>query len=410
MTDTRPQATPERHTAVAAAAEDRRSSDARPRTLRSLTAYFLRLGSSGFGGPIALVGYMQRDLVEQRHWFTEAEYRQGLALAQTMPGPLAAQLAMWFGYLQRGALGAAAVAVPFVLPPCLLVIAVAIVYAKYQGLAAVHEIFLGVGPAVLAIIAIAAYKLARTTNKTDPLLWAVAAGVCAITAIARTEIVWLFLGAGIFGLIYYGGGLPRLRSSPAASLAPVPLLAAVKGFAWTGPGSVLGSMGLFFAKASAFTFGSGLAIVPFLHQGLVHDHHWLTEQQFVDAVAMGLISPGPVVIMATFAGYLVDGITGALIATAAVFLPVYLFVIIPGRFLRRHGHHPRLQGFIKGATAAAAGAIAGAAIVIGEQVITTAASIAIAAVALAALLQRRIKVPEPALVAAAAGVGLIALR
>jgi chromate transporter len=381
-----------------------------PRTLPALVRYFLRLGSSGFGGPIALVGYMQRDLVEQRGWFTETEYRQGLALAQTMPGPLAAQLAMWFGFLQAGALGAAAVAVPFVLPPCLLVTAVAIIYTNYQGLAAVHEIFLGVGPAVLAIIAIAAYKLARTTNKSDPLLWAIAIGVCAVTAIAKTEIVWLFLAAGAFGIVYYGGGIPRLRGGRTASLSPVGLLAAVKGFAWTGSSASLGSLGLFFAKASAFTFGSGLAIVPFLHQGLVHDHHWLTEQQFVDAVAMGLISPGPVVIMATFAGYIVYGITGAAIATIAVFLPVYVFVILPGRYLRRHGEHPRLQGFIKGATAAAAGAIAGAAIVIGEQVITRPASVAIAAAALAILLQRRVKVPEPLLVAAAAAIGILAFN
>jgi chromate transporter len=169
-------------------------------------------------------------------------------------------------------------------------------------------------------------------------------------------------------------------------------------------------MGLFFAKASAFTVGSGLAIVPFLHQGLVDDHHGLTEQQFVDSVAMGLISPGPVVIMATFAGYLVYGIVGAVVATAAVFVPVYVFVVIPGPILRRHGEHPRLQGFIKGATAAAAGAIAGAAIVIGEQVITAPASAAVAVVALALLLQRRAKVPEPALVAAAALVGIVALR
>ena len=380
------------------------------RTLAGLVRYFLKLGSSGFGGPIALVGYMQRDLVEQRRWFTETEYRQGLALAQTMPGPLAAQLAMWFGYLQAGTLGAAAVAVPFVAPACLLVTGVAILYTKYQGLAVVHEIFLGVGPAVLAIIAIAAYKLARTTNKTDPLLWAIAAAVCAVTAVAKTEIVWLFLAAGAFGTLYYGGGLPRWRPSSAASISPAGLIAAVKGFAWTGSGAGLGTMGLFFAKASAFTFGSGLAIVPFLHQGLVHDHHWLTEQQFIDAVAMGLISPGPVVIMATFAGYVVYGLTGALVATAAVFLPVYFFVIVPGPFLRRHGEQPRLKGFIKGATAAAAGAIAGAAIVIGEQVITAGASVAIALVALAALLQRRVKVPEPALVAIAAGVGIIALR
>jgi len=375
-------------------------------TLRELMRYFLRLGSSGFGGPIALVGYMQRDLVESRGWFTEEEYRQGLALAQTMPGPLAAQLAMWFGFLRAGTLGAAAVAVPFVLPPCVLVTAVAVVYAKYQGLRAVHEIFLGVGPAVLAIIAIAAYKLARTTNKTDPVLWVIAGVVCAVTAIAKTEIVWLFLAAGAFGILYYGGGLPRWRPSGVTSVSPLGVLAVVKGFAWTGS-TAAGTMSLFFVKASAFTFGSGLAIVPFLHQGLVHDHHWLTEQQFVDAVAMGLISPGPVVIMATFAGYLIAGLTGALAATAAVFLPVYLFVIVPGRYLRRHGQHPRLQGFITGATAAAAGAIAGAAIVIGDQVISRPGSIAIAVIALGLMLQRKVKLPEPALVAAAALTGLL---
>ena len=380
----------------------------RGRTLARLVRYFLKLGSAGFGGPIALVGYMQRDLVEGRGWFTEDEYRQGLALAQTMPGPLAAQLAMWFGYLERGALGAAAVAVPFVLPPCLLVTVVAVVYAKYQGLAVVHEVFLGVGPAVLAIIAIAAYKLARTTNKTDPVLWAIAAGVCATTAIAKTEIVWLFIGAGLFGLLYYGGGLPFQRRSGAAAVSPAGLLATVKGFAWVGSGGSLGTLGLFFVKASAFTFGSGLAIVPFLHQGLVHDHHWLSEQQFVDAVAMGLISPGPVVIMATFAGYLVGGIAGAGIATLAVFAPVYLFVIVAGRLLRRHGQHPRLQGFIKGATAAASGAIAGAAIIIGGEVITRPASVIIALAALAVLVQRKLKVPEPALVATAAAIGVLA--
>ena len=356
------------------------ASGAGSRTLAGLVRYFLRLGCSGFGGPIALVGYMQRDLVEERRWFTEGEYRQGLALAQTMPGPLAAQLAMWFGFLEAGTLGAAAVALPFVLPPCLLVTGVAVLYTKYQGLAVVHEIFLGVGPAVLAIIAIAAYKLARTTNKADPLLWVIAACVCAVTAVAKTEIVWLFLAAGAFGIIYYGGGLPRWRPSAAASFSPAAAVIAVKGFAWTGSGSVAGTMGL-----------------------------W-TEQQFVDAVAMGLISPGPVVIMATFAGYVVDGVVGATIATLAVFLPVFLFVIVPGRLMRRHAQQPRLQGFIKGATAAAAGAIAGAAIVIGEEVISTAASVAIAVTALALLLQRRIKVPEPALVAAAAALGIIALR
>src|SRR5205807_1421410 len=206
------------------------------------------------------------------------------------------------------------------------------------------------------------------------------------------------------GAVYYGGGIPRLRGA-ASSVSPF-LLASVKGFVWLGSSASLLVMAGFFAKASAFTFGSGLAVVPFLHQGLVNGHHWLTERQFTDAVAMGLISPGPVVIMGTFAGYLVAGVTGAVIATAALFTPTYLFVVVPGRLFRRFERHPRLQGFVRGATAAAAGAIAGAAIVIGRQTIHGWLSAAIGIVALALLLQKRIKVPDPALVAAAAIAGL----
>jgi len=376
------------------------------RTLRGLVLYFLRLGSWGFGGPIALAGYMHRDLVEEGRWYSEEEYQQGLAIAQTMPGPLAAQLAMWLGYLERGARGALAVTVPFVVPPFLIVTVVAIFYARYQGLPWVEDVFFGVGPAVMAIIAIAAYKLGRATNKREPMLWAIAIVLCLATAISGAEIVWLFLLAGAFGAVYYGGGLPRLRGR-LASFVPLPLLASVNGFAWTGSGAELGTMALFFIKAGAFTFGSGLAIVPFLHDGLVNTHHWLTEQQFVDAVAMGLISPGPVVIMATFAGYLVYGLVGAVVATLAVFLPVYLFVVVPGGWFRRHEKHPRLQGFVKGATAAAVGAIAGAAIVIGRQTITGPLTAAIALVALAVLLQKRVKVSEPVIVAAAAVAGLL---
>ncbi|MEA2419005.1 MAG: chromate transporter, partial [Thermoleophilaceae bacterium] len=220
-------------------------------------------------------------------------------------------------------------------------------------------------------------------------------------------IAWLFLLAGFFGAVYYGGGLPK-RTHGIASVSPVGLLAAVKGFAWTGSGASLGSLGWFFFKAGAFTFGSGLAIVPFLHSGLVDDFGWLTEQQFVDAVAMGLISPGPVVIMATFAGYLVFGFVGAVVATLCVFLPALLLVVLPGRVIRRHENHPRLLGFVKGATAAAAGAIAGASIVIGGDVIESGWSVVIAVVALVLLLQRKLKVSEPVLVAAAAAVGLVA--
>lgn len=363
------------------------------------------MGGWGFGGPIALVGYMHRDLVDDRGWFSEDEYRQALAVGQTMPGPLAAQVAMWLGYLERGALGAAAVSVPFILPPFLIVTGVAILYARYQGLEVVGELFFGVGPAVLAIVAIAAAKLARATNEREPVLWAIAGILCLATALAGTEIVWLFLAAGAFGAVHYGGGLPRL-GRPAASVHPVALVASVQGLAWAGSGVSLGALALFFIKAGAFTFGSGLAIVPFLQQGLVEDFGWLTQGEFVDAVAMGLLSPGPVVIMATFAGYLAFGLVGAVVATAAVFLPVFLFVVVPGRLVRRYERHPRVRGFVKGATAAAAGAIAGAAIVIAGQTLAGPLSAAMALVALVLLLQSRVRVTKPGVVALGALAGL----
>jgi chromate transporter len=161
---------------------------------------------------------------------------------------------------------------------------------------------------------------------------------------------------------------------------------------------------LFFLAAGALTFGSGLAIVPFLHQGVVVEHHWLTEDQFLDAVAMGLITPGPVVITATFIGYLVDGFRGAAIATVAIFLPIYLGVVIPGRWFIRHRDSPRLRGFVKGATAAAAGAIAGATIVLARGAIVDLPTALIAVVALGLLL---LKLKEPVVVLLAGAAGLI---
>jgi chromate transporter len=375
------------------------------RTLGGLVRYFAKIGTWGFGGPVALVGYMRRDLVDQRHWYSEGEYEQGLAISQAMPGPLAAQVCMWFGYLERGWLGALAVSLPFIIPAFLITTVAAIVYAHYQGLGIVQDLFFGVAPAVLAIIALSSYKLARATNKTDPILWAIAGVQAVATVVTGKEIIWPFLAACIFGAVYYGGGLPRLRG--AASFVPAPLLAVVNGFAWMGSSTSLAALSLFFLEASAFTFGSGLAIVPFLHAGLVDEHHWLTEQQFVDTVAMGIMTPGPVVIMASFGGYLIYGVLGAVIATVAVFVPVYLFIVVPGRLFRRYEKHPRLLGFTKGATAAAAGAIAGAAIVIGRETISGWLAAGIAVIALAFLLQRRMRMPEPAVVAFGALAGIL---
>ncbi|MBJ6749857.1 chromate efflux transporter [Geomonas anaerohicana] len=293
-----------------------------------LVAYFLRLGASGFGGPIALAGYMQRDLIPHR-WISEDEYRVGLAFSQMMPGPLAAQLAMWIGFIRHGVVGASLVGIVFILPTLLIVIVISWLYVSYHGLAVVQALFYGMGPTIIAIVALSAYRLARITVGSDRRLWGIFVVVALITIVARTEIALLFVAAGLIGVLLYSTpASPKQGASHLSALAVAPAVLA-------GAASLplLLELGAFFVKAGAFTFGSGLAIVPFLHEGVVLKHHWLTEREFLDAVAVGIITPGPVVITAAFVGFLVAGLSGVLIASAGVFLPVYLFVLFVGRYI-----------------------------------------------------------------------------
>ena len=337
-------------------------------SLRDLSLYFLRLGALGFGGPIALAGYMKRELEEERHWVTHDEYQDGLAIAQTMPGPLAAQLAMWIGFIRYGVVGATLTGILFVLPPFLIVLAVAALYVALQGLPVIQALFYGIGPAAIAIIALAAWRLAKGTNARDPKLWATSAVLMLVTIVTQAELAWLFIVAGFLGILVYAPPWKR-AAVPRPGLAAFIPLPAAKGAplaaaALTAGGLV--TLTLFFLKASAFTFGSGLAIVPFLHQGVVVEHRWVGERQFLDAVAMGLITPGPVVIMATFVGYLAAGVAGAVLASFGVFAPVWVFNVVIGRLFLRHRQNPQVRAFVKGATAAAVGAIAGAAVILAQ--------------------------------------------
>ena len=386
---------------AADASDDERGSTERPH-LRAFLGYFLGLGTWGFGGPIATVGYMQRDLVEGRGWLDRGEFLDGVALGQTMPGPLAAQVSMWVGYLVSGAGGALAVAAAFIAPSFVFVLGVAVAYAHYQGLAVVQSLFYGIAPAVMAIIAIAAYKLARLTDRSDRRLWFLTVVIGVVTAITGAEIALLFIGAGLLMIVL---DVPPawLRRGHGVLWPAGPMLGALGGLA-AGAGTQI-ALALFFLKAGAFIFGSGLAIVPFLREGVVHQHHWLSERQFLDAVAMGLITPGPVVITATFIGYLVGGLVGALVATMAIFTPIYLGVVVPGRWFIRHRDNLQVKAFVKGATAAAAGAIAGATVVLTRQAVVDVPTGVIAAAALAVLL--RFKVREPFVVAAGAVAGLL---
>jgi chromate transporter len=367
-------------------------------TLRALILYFLKLGATGFGGPIALAGAMEHDLVEQRKWFTPDEYLRGLALAQLAPGPLAAQLAIYLGWARGGVPGATLVGVAFILPSFVIVLILSALYIRLHGLAWMQAVFYGVGAAVIGIIARSAIKLTRVTLKRDVLLWIVFAIVAAMTAVTESETIWLFL---LSGLAVYA--LRRGAPPPSAAFIAPWLLTGIRGVAdWP----LVWRLFLYFTEAGAFVFGSGLAIVPFLYGSVVERFHWLTQREFVDAVAVAMITPGPVVITVAFIGYLVAGPIGATAAALGVFLPCYLFVIIPAPYYERWATRKGISDFVAGVTAAAVGAIAGAVIVLGRRALVDwrAAIICVVTFALVTWVK---KIPEPLLIVAAAIVGLL---
>jgi chromate transporter len=369
--------------------------------------YFLYLGTFGFGGPIALVGYMQRDLVERRGWVSPEDYRVGLALAQLAPGPLAAQLAIYLGYVRGGFWGATAVGLAFVVPSFLMVVALGALYVRYGGLWWMQALFYGIGASVIGIIVRSAYKLTRSTIKMDRLLWAIFVVMALTTAWTEQEIVWLFLLCGLVAVAVHAPPAWARRWVPGKGtsfLAASPILHLTEGLLGPVSRETLTHILWFFAKAGAFVFGSGLAIVPFLYGGVVQEYGWLTDRQFVDAVAVAMITPGPIVITVGFIGYLVAGLTGATLAAVGVFLPVYLFVVIPSPWFKRHMHQPQIRTLVAGVTAAATGAIAGAAFVLGRRAIVDLPTALIALVTLGIVW--RWKVPEPFLIAGAGLIGL----
>jgi chromate transporter len=356
---------------------------------------------------VALTGYMHRDLVERQGWVTQAEYKDGLALAQLAPGPLAAQLAIYLGYLHYGVVGSTLVAVAFVLPSFLIVVAGGWLYVTYAGLSWIQDVFYAVGAAVIGIIATSAYKLTTRTVGRDPLLLGIFATLAVYTAVTRTEKIALFLAAGL--LVYLVRTPPRRlpwAQAHAAVLWALPVSTVAGRPIPDAPGSTLVDIAVFFSKAGAFVFGSGLAIVPFLYGGVVEQYHWLNEREFLDAVAVALITPGPVVITTGFIGFLVAGFSGATIAAVATFLPCYLFTVVPAPWFRKHGKRPGIAAFVDGVTAAAIGTITGAVFVLGRGSIVDGTTALIAVVTVGLLVRFGRRAPEPLIVVVAAVIGL----
>ena len=366
-----------------------------------LTVYFLRLGLLGFGGPVALVGQMERELVAERAWLSNEQMREAIAICQSLPGPLAIQVGIYISYLRGGFWGAWAGGWAFIFPNFVIVAALGALYVFLGDLQPVTAIFYGVSPAVIALILHSCYRLAKLGME-DPVQWAIAAVCLVVTVILKAEVALLFIGAGVIGILYYGN-LFRRQPPILLQVTAAPVLAQLVPVTSS---STLGKLLLFFLKAGSLTFGSGLVIVPFLEQGLVQQYGWLDQRQFLIAVAVGMISPGPVVITATFVGYLVAGFWGSLVSTIGIFLPSFILVLVAAPLLAKYRANPNVQGFVKGAYAAAIGTILGACILLGRIAIGDWLTVLIGLASLVVLF--RWKVSNPLLIAATAIVGLIA--
>ncbi|HEV3089720.1 MAG TPA: chromate efflux transporter [Candidatus Elarobacter sp.] len=382
-------------------------------SILDLVRYFLMLGATGFGGPVALANYMRRDLVEKRGWIDEASYDRGLAIATACPGPMAYQLGVYCGYVTHGVPGALAVAVAFALPPFTIVVAIAALYERFAGSGMTRGLFYGIGPVVVALILRASWNLGRKTLKRDYAAWAVAIVACTVTIVLQQELVWLFLAAGAIGIVVFG-----TRAKPATAAAPpaaAPNAPRANAFAFpallgiVSPGAGLApALFWFFLKTGFLVFGSGLVVVSFVKTYVVDQFHWLDDRTFVDAVAIGMISPGPVVITATFVGYAVDGFSGAVAATVGIFLPSIVLTVLATPLLLRYGSHPRVAGFVRGVTVAVVGVLAGTTYLIGRPVVVDAFTAVILVVVLAAPFFFK-RVPDQAFVGLGAVLG-VALR
>jgi chromate transporter len=372
-------------------------------SLAEYCLYFLRLGTFGFGGPIALAGYMQKDLVEERRWITKRDYVEGLALAQLAPGPLAAQLAIYLGWVKGRVLGATLVGAAFVLPSFVMVLALSAAYVRFGGIGWMQGAFYGIGAAVIAIIARSVVKLVKMTLARDALLWALFIANGALTAWTESEVVWAFLLSGVVTGVLRGRPQPSTATAM-LGVAPLPLWA-ITGLHGVATATTLGKIVVFFAEAGAFVFGSGLAIVPFLYGGVVDRYHWLTDRQFLDAVAVAMITPGPVVITVAFIGYLVAGPLGSVGAAIGTFVPCYLFTVVPAPYFRRYSQNRAVNAFVSGVTAAATGAIAGAAFVLGKRALIDVPTWLLCGATLL-LISKVKKAPEPLVILAAGVIGL----
>lgn len=396
------------------------SASTEPITIRlgELARIFLKLGTIGFGGPQAHIAMANDEAVVRRQWLTPEQFAEGLAICEMLPGPASTQMGIYIGYLRGGQLGALVSGFCFIVPAFVIVVALSWGYFRFQGLPQINDIFLGVSPVVIAIILAFCWKLAKKTLK-DGLRVGLAIAVFTLTVTTSINVLLQFIGAGLIGLWRFrprgtdpfiqGWWVPPMPLLFANLPADTLTLSSVWGLERIG--EFLLPLTTFFLKVGSFIFGGGLVIIPLLEFEVVEQLHWLTQTEFINGIAIGQLSPGPVVLTAAFVGFKVAGVLGALVSTVAIFAPSFAFIMLAAPLLQRVRQNPWIRAFLQGVTPAVLGAIAAATIPILQtslaqpNLVYTAASGLIGIIALLALI--RYKRPTWQLVSLGASLGLI---
>lgn len=368
-----------------------------------MAGVFLRLGFTAFGGPAAHIAMMREEMVQRRKWVSPERFVDLIGLANMLPGPTSTEVAIYLGYLRAGWVGLVLGGVCFIAPAMLIVLALAWVYVTYGGLPQVGWLFYGIQPVVVAIIAQAIWTLSRTILKGR---WTLVPGAAVVLLyLLGVNVLVLLLGAGVVigaGQLWVRGRTLKDRAASLFLLLPAGI---VQGVAAAAVPFSLGTLFLTFLKFGAIIYGSGYVLLAFLRADLVQNLGWLTDRQLLDAIAVGQFTPGPLFTTATFIGYLVGGLPGAMLATLGIFLPSFVFVALIHRIAPRLRRSPVTSALLDGVNVAALSLMAGVLVQLAQKALVDPLTWVITLAALAVLV--RFKLNSVWLIVAGALIGLV---
>lgn len=394
-------------------------------TLFELAKYFLILGATGFGGPLAIIEKIRFDLVLKKNWMQMDEFKDLFGYAQIAPGPLAFQVAVYFGYYRKGFRGAAAAGFGLVFPSFLIVLIFSVFYKEFRDVDYIRYALYGLSPVIIAIIAKSGLNLSKTIFQKDFFMYVVFFLSVFLTIVYKIQIIYIVLAFAIVSLIYHTVLKKAKKDSLKSFIGFIPLFfynvlissmtsvrnsvsLCVKSFSAILVSSLFSAnllaLALLFLKVGSLTYGSGFVIVGVLKQEVVDNLQWLTSKEFIDGIAFGQITPGPVVITSTFIGYMTSGVIGSIVATVCIFLPTFIFVLILAQKIHKFKDNFYLQSLIKGANAAALGAIISTAFMLSKDALVDIPTIVMFLAAIGILFSTKFKDIYLILISAAAGI------